>query len=177
MNCSPAGSSVHGILQERILEWVAMPSSRGSSPPRDRNRKSFGLVSLISWQVGSLPLSPPGKPICCWPQAYSGSGKLEVFSFFSSFSSALWVYTHFLVESHLRLEIVGNTLQYISYFYFYLVPKSMVMKSHFMSLRYNWYYIIYIYLSRLTTCLSFQVLPALFSGRSLCPHRADLARE
>ena len=30
------GSSVHGILQIRILEWVAMPFSRGSSPPRDR---------------------------------------------------------------------------------------------------------------------------------------------
>ena len=35
MNYSPPGSSVHGILQARILEWVAMPSSRGSSPPRD----------------------------------------------------------------------------------------------------------------------------------------------
>ena len=31
MDCSPSGSSVHGILQARILEWVAMPSSRGSS--------------------------------------------------------------------------------------------------------------------------------------------------
>ena len=31
----PPGSSVHGILQARILEWVAMPSSRGSSQPRD----------------------------------------------------------------------------------------------------------------------------------------------
>ena len=31
----PPGSSVHGILQARILEWVAMPSSRGSSWPRD----------------------------------------------------------------------------------------------------------------------------------------------
>ena len=31
MDCSPRGSSVHGILQARILEWVAMPSSRGSS--------------------------------------------------------------------------------------------------------------------------------------------------
>ena len=36
MDCSPPGPSVHGILQARILEWVAMPSSRGSSPPRDR---------------------------------------------------------------------------------------------------------------------------------------------
>ena len=35
MDCSLPGSSVHGILQERILEWVAMPSSRGSSQPRD----------------------------------------------------------------------------------------------------------------------------------------------
>ena len=35
MDCSPPGSSVHGILQERILEWVAMPSSRGSSRPTD----------------------------------------------------------------------------------------------------------------------------------------------
>ena len=33
-DCSLPGSSVHGILQARILEWVAMPSSWGSSPPR-----------------------------------------------------------------------------------------------------------------------------------------------
>ena len=35
MDCSPPSFSVHGILQARILEWVAMPSSRGSSRPRD----------------------------------------------------------------------------------------------------------------------------------------------
>ena len=39
-DCSPPGSSVHGILQARILEWVPMPSSRASSPPRDRTRVS-----------------------------------------------------------------------------------------------------------------------------------------
>ena len=37
---SPSGSSVHGILQARILEWVAIPFSRGSSRPRDRTRVS-----------------------------------------------------------------------------------------------------------------------------------------
>ena len=42
MDYSPPGSSIHGILQAKILEWVAMPSSRGSSPPRDRT------VSLLS---------------------------------------------------------------------------------------------------------------------------------
>ena len=36
MDCSPPGSSVHGILQARILEGVAIPFFRGSSPPRDR---------------------------------------------------------------------------------------------------------------------------------------------
>ena len=35
-DCSPPGSSVHGIEWARILEWVAMPSSRRSSQPRDR---------------------------------------------------------------------------------------------------------------------------------------------
>jgi len=39
-DCSPPGSSVHGILQARILDWVAMPSSRGSSQPSDRTRLS-----------------------------------------------------------------------------------------------------------------------------------------
>ena len=36
MDYSPPGSSVHGTLQERMLEWVVMPSSRRSSQPRDQ---------------------------------------------------------------------------------------------------------------------------------------------
>ena len=36
IDCSPPGSSIHGILQARILECVAMSSSRGSSRPRDQ---------------------------------------------------------------------------------------------------------------------------------------------
>ena len=57
MDCSPPGSSVPGILQARILEWVAMPSSMGLSRPRDQNH----ILHLLHWQVGSLPLIPPGK--------------------------------------------------------------------------------------------------------------------
>ena len=49
MDCSPPGSSVCRILQARILEWVAMPSSRGSSRPRDRTHVS--CVSSIGRQV------------------------------------------------------------------------------------------------------------------------------
>ena len=64
MDCSPPGTSVHGILQERILEWVAMPFSRGSSWPRDwtqvpctagrfftiwATRKAFIIVIGFTW--------------------------------------------------------------------------------------------------------------------------------
>ena len=38
VDCSPPGSSVHGILQVRVLEWVAISFSRGSSGPRDRTQ-------------------------------------------------------------------------------------------------------------------------------------------
>ena len=40
MDCGPPESSVHGILQAGILEWVAIPFSRGSSQPRDRTQVS-----------------------------------------------------------------------------------------------------------------------------------------
>ena len=38
MDCSLPGSSIHGIFQARILEWIAVPFSRGSSQPRDPTR-------------------------------------------------------------------------------------------------------------------------------------------
>ena len=50
MNCSPPGSSVHGILQARKLEWVAIPFSRGSSWPRDWTQVSLSAGGfLTSW--------------------------------------------------------------------------------------------------------------------------------
>ena len=48
-DCILPGSSVHGILQARMLEWVAIPFSRGSSPPRDQTHLSD--VSCISRRV------------------------------------------------------------------------------------------------------------------------------
>ena len=49
MDCSLPGSFVHGILQARIPEWVAMPSCRGFSTPRDQT--SIFCVSYIGRQV------------------------------------------------------------------------------------------------------------------------------
>ena len=59
MDCNPPGSSVHGILQARILEWVAMASSRGSSWPRDQTHVS--CVGRWIWQA--LASEPPPVPV------------------------------------------------------------------------------------------------------------------
>ena len=57
--CSPLGTSVPGIPQERILEWVPIPFSRGPSQPRDRTQVS------LQWQASSLPSEPPEKSQRC----------------------------------------------------------------------------------------------------------------
>ena len=58
MDCSPPAFCVHGILQVRILEWVATSFARGSSQPWDRTH----LLCLLYGQVDSLPLGAPGNP-------------------------------------------------------------------------------------------------------------------
>ena len=47
VDCSLPGSSIHGILQARMLEWVAVSCSRGSSPPRGWTPR---LLCLLHWQ-------------------------------------------------------------------------------------------------------------------------------
>ena len=54
MDCSLPGSSVHGILQVGILEWAAMPSSKGSSQPWNR-------TSISSTEGGFFTSEPPGR--------------------------------------------------------------------------------------------------------------------
>ena len=48
--CNPIYYTVHGILQARILEWIAFPFSRGSSQPRDRTQVSYiaGILYQLS---------------------------------------------------------------------------------------------------------------------------------
>ena len=70
------GSSVHGILQARILEWIAMSSSRGSPPPRDPTHISYSGRWIL------YPLSHLGNPshwylICIYSALTGGSTTLE----------------------------------------------------------------------------------------------------
>ena len=53
MDCSLPGSSVHGILQARILEWIAISFSRGSSWPRDQTQISCIAGRFFAiWAIG-----------------------------------------------------------------------------------------------------------------------------
>jgi len=64
MDCSPPGSSIYGILQARILEWVAMSSFRESSQFRDQTRISY--VSCIGrWVLYYQGLPSEGKASAC----------------------------------------------------------------------------------------------------------------
>ena len=128
MDCSPPGSSVHGILQARVLEWVAMPSSRESSQPRDRTR--------VSWIAGGFFITePPRKPLhghtgCSFLLAvYAVPGRLStvhllslvhfvpmVFSLFSTFShlvSNTWilkyVLNHVLLRPHYLFTLMNKS--------------------------------------------------------------------
>ena len=58
MDCGLPGSSVYGIFQARILQWVAISSSRGSSQPRNRTHDSS--VSALAGRF--FTTEPPGKP-------------------------------------------------------------------------------------------------------------------
>ena len=61
MDCSPSDSSVHGISQARILEWVAISFFRGSSPPRDQTPVTL-IVDVSSIAGRFVNIKPPGKP-------------------------------------------------------------------------------------------------------------------
>ena len=67
MDCSPPGSSVHGILQARVLEWIAISFSRESSRPRDQTRVSripgrcFNLWATSEAHWTGILLGPLGR--------------------------------------------------------------------------------------------------------------------
>ena len=80
MDYSPPGSSVRGIFQARILEWVAMPSSKGSSQPRDQTRGSCisdGVLykyqlSLSDLMLQCFPDDTSGKEPTCQCRKHKG---------------------------------------------------------------------------------------------------------
>ena len=93
LDCSPPGSSVHGIFQARILEWVAISFSRGSYQPRDQTHVSWisciageffthwamsgethkaELAQLWGGELG-IDTPTPAAPRACWMDSKTGS--------------------------------------------------------------------------------------------------------
>ena len=72
MDSSPLDSFVHGILQARILEWVAILSSRGSSRPRDPT-----WVSYVAGRI--FTAEPLGKPILCLSRPVQSLSHVRLF--------------------------------------------------------------------------------------------------
>ena len=68
MDCDLPGSSVHGISQARILEWVAISSSRGSSWPRDWTHISYIAGEFLTrWTTGEACVNTYMHLYLCWP--------------------------------------------------------------------------------------------------------------
>ena len=130
MGCGIPGFSVHGVFQSRILEWVAMPSFRGSAQPRDRTYTSY-----VSW-IGRQVLVPRGKPSVSvvltniWLLTFKCTGKdicimciHELFWFvktrvcdkFLSFSvkyELLWLNYNMEIETILRATVTRSRTMY-----------------------------------------------------------------
>ena len=108
MDSNPPGSSVHGILQARILEWVAIPSSRGSSWPRDQTCLLWPLhCRLCLYLLSHLPLLPTWP----WSKLISGCLTLAPETFTLSFNCVSRAFPgHFIFEEHDRKTARGQQL-------------------------------------------------------------------
>ena len=105
MYYSPPGSSVHGILQARKLEWAAVPPSRGSSPPSDRTCVSY--ISCIGRQV-LYHKCHLGRPIIPLNTLFLATSlHLDFFSF--SGSCLLMIFNVF--TSHIVLQSIKDVTQ------------------------------------------------------------------
>ena len=128
MGCSLPGSSVHGILQARILEWVTMPSSRGSSPPWDQTHAS--CISCIGRQVFTMsaiwealpqghhhnngePKSLPGDmtekvfyQCCWWRKTFMGKPPLNCFCIMETMlrTKLVWLFSCTLLFLFLNVK-------------------------------------------------------------------------
>ena len=114
LDCSLPDSSVHRILQARILEWVAIPFSRGYSWPRDQN-----WVSCIA----GIQISLSSEPLGLWPD-------LSLITFLMALSLntvTLWVLGFQCIH-------FGETVQFIVLLQLYHLPKSShpILSSAFM---------------------------------------------
>ena len=108
--CRPLGSSVHRILQARILEWVAISFSRGSSGPRDRTWSS-------ALHADSLLFESPGKPHESLGSRLSGSNSSDQFKPFKM-REKLWNTGIYWMPMHWTLKM-GKMVNFMSCIFYH----------------------------------------------------------
>ena len=140
MDCGPPGFSVHGILQERILEWVAIPFSRGSSQPRDGTQVSSiagGFFTIwaprethttIQWIVLAVSLGEP-----CW--TYKHAFGTELVHMWGTAVSAKAAEDHTSQEELLSIIVVIHRLKEISTVWSSYKRNSELVKGQLAKLR------------------------------------------
>ena len=145
VDCSLPGSSVHGILQARILEWVAIAFSRGSSQPRDRTRVScFAGRRFILWATREafygLKISLQSSFRFCWFPVRFTIFSCDRWPFvFSSLQTTFWSHLfiiltgpsliHWSIEALYMLFVISLCLLYSKYFLpvYLLLEKTLML--------------------------------------------------
>ena len=136
MDCSPQAPLSRGISRQEILEWVAMPSSRGSSQRRDQTFKSMSST----FQVNSLLLSHQGSPgqvyravtminspsFCLSGSIFTSSFLEGTFTRYVNCGSQIFFFQQFTY--HATASVVADEKLGIS-----LIEKSLVPKSSLLS--------------------------------------------
>ena len=103
LDCSPPGSSIHGVLQARILEWVAIPFSRRSSWLRDQtqvSRTAGGFFTIWATTEAQDPQTKANKPLSkFWKQRLIG------------LICVLFILSHLTPSTHQEVVAIISVLQ------------------------------------------------------------------
>ena len=132
MDYSPPGSSVQGIFQARILEWVAIPFSRGYSRPRNRiqvfriadrfftvwatrKAEAYNLSRICLWSQTAIFQTPKSRRLIIWQQTKklcSQKGVKQPNFFLSFFSSVRWDFNFKKITLKKKLFRLKNLLNF-----------------------------------------------------------------
>ena len=121
MDCSPQGFSVHGIFQARILKWVAIFSSRGSSPPRDWTWvSSVSCIAFFTYWALGEELFKPETPFFICPAHLFFIYNILCYLFFFIFILFIWL--HQILVAALGWDFHSCNMQILAWGMWDLVP-------------------------------------------------------
>ena len=135
---SPPGSSIHGILQARVLEWVAISFSRGSSLPRDQVQvsRTSGRLSTLWATRETLKLIRRVNSMCSRGKRWEGQKKKEIMNNAKTFYVLLW--KGFWIYIWIQIDLICESMQthwcvHLSWLYYRNTLLSNSLKTYFLA--------------------------------------------